>query len=1004
MLGSLNAILAADELPPVVQANFASSALDYTSLSTLTSMPSGGSISRAGQAMLYDSTGKLTYAQNNLLLNTATLSTQSVTTAAINYILSFSGTGSVTLSGTYSGTLNGTGVSNRVYLAFTATAGTLTATVSGSVTSAQLEAVTYQTTPSTYVATTSAAYYGPRFDYNPSTLAAKGLLIEGSRTNTQPYSGDPTNATYWTTTNITRTGGFTAPDGTATAVKYAVTSTGATNGYVNTTATASTMAYSVYLKQGSAATDANVLRIYNNSTATILSDATINYSTGVITPTSGVIPTAQNAGNGWWRVSWVLSSGISSTHNVFVVIGYTGVSYTGGVYNYVWGAQAEASALATSYIPNPSTGSTTRAAETFAITGYSTNLIEAYYTDEATGNAYSAAYNAGTAPSTSYGWTTSLRPYTNAYAGSIATPSWIDNSGTTGNRMQYDSTGLLTWAPANMLTYSQDFSNAAWTKTNVSISGTLYTAPDGTTTANKLIPSNATQLHKTDQSSSISGGITCGVSVYAKQAEFRYLQVSIDGNDGNGAYANFDLQAGTVTQSALLGTGTLISATIQSAGNSYYRIAVVGNRASGANVARLYIGPIPAGTTGWATFTTPNGTDGVYIWGGQVEPVTYQTSPRAYIPTTSSAVYNPRYDYNPSVTPATPNGMLIEESRSNLQIYSQDFTNAAWVKVNTTVSSGLVSPDGITISQLAVPTTTSGNHEVYGGTKASTTNMAFSVYVKPAGYTKIALREDYISGQYAAFDCSGNSGAGSVLSQTAGVGGTITSVGNGWYKISMASTITTTGQGLGIYILDAGYTSGAVTSYNYAGNGTSGFYLFGAQVEAGSFPTSYIPTTSSSVTRVADVVKLASTASTVANANAGSAIAQTTKWEYSGDSARYLLASSTSRGLLFSNSSSTQISSTNGTTVLSATIPASGTFTGNAVRSGISWSASGRSIVANGGTVATDSTNLSTGTTTYLGGATSTPSFDGWVASLALYNVTLPTTVLQAKSNTGVPY
>ena len=166
MIGSLNAILAADELPPVVQANFASSALDYTSLTTLTSMPSGGSISRAGQAMVYDATGKLTYAQNNLLLNTATLSTQSVTTAAINYILSFSGTGSVTLSGTYSGTLNGTGVSNRVYLTFTATAGTLTATVSGSVTSAQLEAVTYQTTPSTYVATTSSAYYGPRFDYN----------------------------------------------------------------------------------------------------------------------------------------------------------------------------------------------------------------------------------------------------------------------------------------------------------------------------------------------------------------------------------------------------------------------------------------------------------------------------------------------------------------------------------------------------------------------------------------------------------------------------------------------------------------------------------------------------------------------------------------------------------------------------------------------------------------------------------------------------------------------
>ena len=137
-----------------------------------------------------------------------------VTTAAINYILSFSGTGSVTLSGTYSGTLNGTGVSNRVYLAFTATAGTLTATVSGSVTSAQLEAVTYQTTPSTYVATTSSAYYGPRFDYNPSTLAAKGLLIEGSRANVVLYSNDLTNAA-WTKTNITAALNQTGADGVA---------------------------------------------------------------------------------------------------------------------------------------------------------------------------------------------------------------------------------------------------------------------------------------------------------------------------------------------------------------------------------------------------------------------------------------------------------------------------------------------------------------------------------------------------------------------------------------------------------------------------------------------------------------------------------------------------------------------------------------------------------------------------------------------------------------------
>lgn len=83
----------------------------------------------------------ITHVGKNLLLNTATLSTQSVTSIAANYTLSFTGTGTVTLSGTSTaGPLVGTGGSNRVSLAFTPpTAGTLTLTVSGSVTDAQLQ-------------------------------------------------------------------------------------------------------------------------------------------------------------------------------------------------------------------------------------------------------------------------------------------------------------------------------------------------------------------------------------------------------------------------------------------------------------------------------------------------------------------------------------------------------------------------------------------------------------------------------------------------------------------------------------------------------------------------------------------------------------------------------------------------------------------------------------------------------------------------------------------------
>ena len=89
----------------------------------------------------------------NLFLNSETLLTQGVSTNAASYTVSFYGTGSITFSGTHTGTLNGTGVSDRVSLTFTALSGTLTSTVSGSVTKAQVEALTFATS---YIPTSGA--------------------------------------------------------------------------------------------------------------------------------------------------------------------------------------------------------------------------------------------------------------------------------------------------------------------------------------------------------------------------------------------------------------------------------------------------------------------------------------------------------------------------------------------------------------------------------------------------------------------------------------------------------------------------------------------------------------------------------------------------------------------------------------------------------------------------------------------------------------------------------
>lgn len=135
-------------------------------------LPAGWAFSRTGAGTALDSAGSIIQfdtgvpriiadmgmlyeeARTNLLLNSATLSTQDVTTAAVAHTLSFYGTGTVTLTGTSTaGPLVGTGANNRVTLTFTPTAGTLTLTVTGSVTSANLEAGSFATS---HIPTTGA--------------------------------------------------------------------------------------------------------------------------------------------------------------------------------------------------------------------------------------------------------------------------------------------------------------------------------------------------------------------------------------------------------------------------------------------------------------------------------------------------------------------------------------------------------------------------------------------------------------------------------------------------------------------------------------------------------------------------------------------------------------------------------------------------------------------------------------------------------------------------------
>lgn len=181
----------------------------------------------------------------------------------------------------------------------------------------------------------------------------------------------------------------------------------------------------------------------------------------------------------------------------------------------------------------------------------------------------------------------------------------------------------------------------------------------------------------------------------------------------------------------------------------------------------------------------------------------------------------------------------------NLMLQSQTFDNASWVKTQSedvaVTANQAVAPDGTLTADLVVPATGSGYHVIRQSATVVASVVTFAVDVKPAGYTKVAIREDFAVGQYASFNCSG---AGSIISQTAGVVASITALSDGWYRCVLTPASASANQGMGIYIMDAAYAGGDPSSgQNYSGDGTSGVYLWGAQMNLGPTALTYLPTT-----------------------------------------------------------------------------------------------------------------------------------------------------------------
>jgi hypothetical protein len=240
---------------------------------------------------------------------------------------------------------------------------------------------------------------------------------------------------------------------------------------------------------------------------------------------------------------------------------------------------------------------------------------------------------------------------------------------------------------------------------------------------------------------------------------------------------------------------------------------------------------------------------------------------------TSAATNAPRFDYNPSTLAAQ--GLLIEESRANLLVRSEEFNDAAWTKTNSSITANAATaPSGtVTADKLIEALDVNLVHQTSQSsvTIVSLGTYTASCYVKADTRTRVRIA--FIVGGTSGVIADANLTAGTIGAATAfgggsAVGSSIQAINNGWYRITVSGTgaAGTSGE-LRLELLDA---SG---NRQYNGDGTSGLFIWGAQLEAGAFPTSYIPTTTTALTRAADVASV-NTLSPWYNASAGTLYAE----------------------------------------------------------------------------------------------------------------------------------
>lgn len=522
------------------------------------------------------------------------------------------------------------------------------------------------------------------------------------------------------------------------------------------------------------------------------------------------------------------------------------------------------------------------------------------------------------------------------------TPTFTRASGATF----VDKDGLIKFAPENLVINSQNFANNSW----ITFSGTTkirasaIVDPSGGLSAYEInVGTGSAALYH--QYSTTFQAAKCTYSIWVRSVS----------ETSDFVIRNY---SGSVTTSSSTFTATTAWTRFQ------FTFTDI--------IYQFQIGAASASAVG-----------NILVWGAQAER---SESVRTYIPTTSSAIYGPRFDHDPVTLVCK--GLLMEDTRTNLISRSQEFDNVStWNKTGITVSSNIITaPDGTSTADALIESALLENHSINTAFNVATgTTYTWSVFLKSNGRPFVNVRTNVSSSE---FDLS----AGTISVVGTGVP-EIKNFGNGWYRCSIQFVSNGTNVAPSVLMKDS--IGGSV---NYTGNGTSGIYLWGAQVEAGTNASSYIPTTTGSLARSTDVCSITGTGATNAwNSLQGSVYASGSSFGKNASFYPFVTASSGtgSSSLSLSNYSTTSVITQKNTPEQYKATSSHSAFGYRKIIYGYTNNDTSISYANNLlQTATTNNATPSVALTSFLIG----PSLNGWVSSIQYYRKRIDNSSLQSLS------